>query len=75
MDFDLTDPLTLSFQEEHQSNTDIADLFASEADPMHSRNFFSRLKNRDSYVSFRSEAISLVLQVRRCYIAFAYIIL
>ncbi|XP_024028218.1 putative cyclin-D6-1 [Morus notabilis] len=64
MEFDLTDPLTLSFQEEHQSDTDIADLFASEADHMHSRNFFSRLKNSDSYVSFRSEAISLVLQAQ-----------
>ncbi|PON49325.1 Cyclin [Parasponia andersonii] len=61
MEFHLADPLT-SFQE-HHSDT-IPDLFASEADHMPSRNFFSRLKTVDFYVPFRSEAISLILQAQ-----------
>ena len=60
MEFDLAD--TLTNIQEHYSDT-IPDLFASEADHMPSRNFFSRVKTRDFYVPFRSEAISFILQV------------
>ena len=60
MEFDLEDPLT-SFEE--QNSDTIPDLFGSESDHMPSRNSLARLINRDFYVSFRSEAVSLILQV------------
>uniref|UniRef100_A0A803NZF8 B-like cyclin n=1 Tax=Cannabis sativa TaxID=3483 RepID=A0A803NZF8_CANSA len=62
MEVHLGDSLT-SFQEHHTSDS-IPDLFASEADHMPSRNFFTRFKNRDFYVPFRSEAISHILQAQ-----------
>ncbi|XP_062087370.1 putative cyclin-D6-1 [Humulus lupulus] len=61
MEFDLGDSLTSS--QEHHTDT-IPDLFASEADHMPSRSFFSRLKNRDFYAPFRSEAISHISQAQ-----------
>ena len=52
----------LTSSEEHQSDT-ITYLFASECDHMPSRNLLNFLETRDFYVSFRQEAISLILQV------------
>jgi cyclin D6 len=60
MKLDLENPLTSS--EEHQSDT-ITYLFASEFDHMPSRNLLNFLETCDFYVSFRQEAISLILQV------------
>nr|WEV03861.1 D-type cyclin CYCD6;1 [Paeonia suffruticosa] len=57
MEFDLENPLT-SFKE-HQSDT-LPSLFASESDHMPSLN----LKNRDFDISFRQEAITLILQAK-----------
>ncbi|CAK7350743.1 unnamed protein product [Dovyalis caffra] len=61
MEFDLENPLTSL--KEHQSDT-IPDLFASESDHMPSRNFLHCLKSSDFFVSFRQEAISLILQAQ-----------
>ncbi|PPD86899.1 hypothetical protein GOBAR_DD16169 [Gossypium barbadense] len=57
--FDLEDPLTSL--DGHQSDT-ISALFSSESDHMPSYNYFQCLKTSDFYVSFRQEAISLILQ-------------
>ncbi|KAG5234872.1 cyclin-D6 [Salix suchowensis] len=51
----------LASSEEHQPDT-ITYLFASEFDHMPSRNLLDLLETRDFYVSFRQEAISLILQ-------------
>ncbi|KAJ6416488.1 hypothetical protein OIU84_002364 [Salix udensis] len=53
----------LASSEEHQSDT-ITYLFASELDHMPSRNLLDLLETRDFYVSFRQEAISLILQAQ-----------
>nr|QYW07131.1 cyclin D6-1 [Dimocarpus longan] len=65
MEFDLENPFT-SLEEEqlnqqHQSDT-ILDLFVSESDHMPSQNFTNCLEMVDFYVSFRQEAVSLILQ-------------
>lgn len=65
MEFDLENPL-ISLKE-HQSDS-IPDLFASESDHMPSRNFLLCLKTCDLDVSFRQEAISLILQVKISYL-------
>ncbi|EOY28474.1 D6-type cyclin isoform 9 [Theobroma cacao] len=57
--FDLEDPFTSL--KEHQSDT-ISALFSSESDHMPSQNYLQCLKTSDFYVSFRQEAISLILQ-------------
>ncbi|XWS12756.1 hypothetical protein CRYUN_Cryun37aG0117500 [Craigia yunnanensis] len=62
--FDLEDPFTSL--KEHQSDT-ISALFSSESDHMPSQNCFQCLKTSDFYVSFRQEAISLILQVQYSY--------
>ncbi|MBA0864807.1 hypothetical protein Goshw_006375 [Gossypium schwendimanii] len=59
--FDLEDPLTSL--DVHQSDT-ISALFSSESDHMPSYNYFQCLKTSDFYVSFRQEAISLILQAQ-----------
>lgn len=59
--FDLEDPLTSL--DGHQSDT-ISALFSSESDHMPSYNYFQCLKTSDFYVSFRQEAISLILQAQ-----------
>ncbi|XP_061978100.1 putative cyclin-D6-1 isoform X1 [Populus nigra] len=61
MEFDLENSLTSL--EEHQSDT-VPNLFASESDHMPSRNFLQCLKTSGFYVSFRQEAISLILQAQ-----------
>ncbi|KAG6754777.1 hypothetical protein POTOM_040571 [Populus tomentosa] len=62
MKLDLENPLTSS--EEHQSDT-ITYLFASEFDHMPSRNLLNFLETCDHfYISFRQEAISLILQAQ-----------
>ncbi|KAJ6999670.1 hypothetical protein D5086_007940 [Populus alba] len=61
MEFDLENSLTSL--EEHQSDT-VPNLFASESDHMPSRNFLHCLKTSGFYVSFRQEAISLILQAQ-----------
>ncbi|KAF9672251.1 hypothetical protein SADUNF_Sadunf11G0021600 [Salix dunnii] len=61
MKLDLGNWLTSS--EEHQSDT-ITYLFASEFDHMPSRNLLNLLETCDFYVSFRQEAISLILQAQ-----------
>ncbi|KAL5579274.1 hypothetical protein UlMin_011716 [Ulmus minor] len=61
MEFVLADPLTTFHH--HHSDT-IPDLFHSEADHMPSPDFLSRLKTTDFYISFRNEAISLILQAQ-----------
>ncbi|EOY28467.1 D6-type cyclin isoform 2 [Theobroma cacao] len=58
--FDLEDPFTSL--KEHQSDT-ISALFSSESDHMPSQNYLQCLKTSDFYVSFRQEAISLILQL------------
>ncbi|KAE8707503.1 D6-type cyclin isoform 5 [Hibiscus syriacus] len=57
--FDLRDPLTRI--EEQQSDT-ILVLFSSESDHMPSHSYFQCLKTSGCHVSFRQEAISLILQ-------------
>ncbi|EOY28472.1 D6-type cyclin, putative isoform 7, partial [Theobroma cacao] len=59
--FDLEDPFTSL--KEHQSDT-ISALFSSESDHMPSQNYLQCLKTSDFYVSFRQEAISLILQAQ-----------
>ncbi|XVF27750.1 hypothetical protein REPUB_Repub14bG0135700 [Reevesia pubescens] len=59
--FDLENPLTSL--KEHQSDA-IAALFSSESDHMLSQNYFQCLKTKDFYVSFRQEAIPLILQAQ-----------
>ncbi|XP_039049028.1 putative cyclin-D6-1 isoform X2 [Hibiscus syriacus] len=59
--FDLEDPL--KSLEEHQSDT-VPALFSSESDHMPSHNYLHCLKTSDSHVSFRQEAISLILQAQ-----------
>ncbi|XP_012443489.1 putative cyclin-D6-1 isoform X1 [Gossypium raimondii] len=59
--FDVEDPLTSL--DGHQSDT-ISALFSSESDHMPSYNYFQCLKTSDFYVSFRQEAISLILQAQ-----------
>ncbi|KAK8488228.1 hypothetical protein V6N11_047167 [Hibiscus sabdariffa] len=59
--FDLEDPLASS--EEQQSHT-LSALFSSESDHMPSRNYFHCLRTSEFHVSFRQEAISLILQVQ-----------
>ncbi|OMO65030.1 hypothetical protein COLO4_31634 [Corchorus olitorius] len=59
--FDLEDPFTSL--KEHQSDS-ISALFSSESDHMPSLNYVQCLKNNDFYVSFRQEAISLILQAQ-----------
>lgn len=61
MEFDLENPLTSL--KEYVSDT-IPDLFVSESDHMPSRNFLHCLKTSGFYVSFRQEAISLILQAQ-----------
>ncbi|KAG5246859.1 cyclin [Salix suchowensis] len=61
MEFDLENSLTSL--EEHHSDT-VPNLFASESDHMPSRNFLHCLKNSGFNVSFRQEAISLLLQAQ-----------
>ena len=63
--FDLEDPFTSLKQ--HQCDK-ISTLFSSESDHMPSQNCFQCLKTSDFYVSFRQEAISLILQVSHIYI-------
>ncbi|XP_022777376.1 putative cyclin-D6-1 [Durio zibethinus] len=58
--FDLEVPFT-SLEEHHSDK--ISALFSSESDHMPSQNYFQSLKTSDFYVSFRQEAISLILQV------------
>ncbi|KAJ4829912.1 hypothetical protein Tsubulata_025144 [Turnera subulata] len=62
MEYDLENPLTLSLKE--YKNDIIPRLFASESDHMPSRNLLQCLKSCDLYVSFRQEAISLILQAQ-----------
>ncbi|XVE87912.1 hypothetical protein DITRI_Ditri19aG0026500 [Diplodiscus trichospermus] len=59
--FDLEDPFTSL--KEHQSDT-ISALVSSESDHMPSQNVFQCFKTDDFYVSFRQEAISLILQAQ-----------
>ncbi|XP_039004286.1 putative cyclin-D6-1 isoform X1 [Hibiscus syriacus] len=59
--FDLQDPLTRI--EEQQSDT-ISVLFSSESDHMPSHNYFQCLKTGGFHVSFRREAISLILKAQ-----------
>ncbi|GMI91501.1 Cyclin D6;1 [Hibiscus trionum] len=59
--FDLEDPLTSS--EEQQSDT-VSAIFSSESDHMPSHNYFHCLKTSGFHVSFRQEAISLILQAQ-----------
>ncbi|KAE8696764.1 D6-type cyclin isoform 3 [Hibiscus syriacus] len=57
--FDLEDPL--KSLEDHQSDS-VPALFSSESHHMPSLNYFHSLKTCDFHVSFRQEAISLILQ-------------
>ncbi|KAL4335599.1 hypothetical protein GQ457_07G028670 [Hibiscus cannabinus] len=59
--FDLEDPLASS--EEQQSHT-LSALFSSESDHMPSCNYFHCLRTSEFHVSFRQEAISLILQAQ-----------
>ncbi|XP_021294402.1 putative cyclin-D6-1 isoform X2 [Herrania umbratica] len=59
--FDLEDPFTSL--KEHQPDT-ISALFSSESDHMPPQNYLRCLKTGDFYVSFRQEAISLMLQAQ-----------
>lgn len=61
MDFDLENPFTSL---EEQQSDKISHLFASESDHMPSSSFIECLKFTDFYVSFRQEAVSLILQVK-----------
>lgn len=62
--FDIEDPFTSL--KEHQFDT-ISALFSSESDHMPSRNCFQCLKTSEFYVSFRQEAVSVILQVSHFY--------
>ncbi|XP_044495845.1 putative cyclin-D6-1 [Mangifera indica] len=61
MDFDLENPFTSL---EEQQSDKISHLFASESDHMPSSSFIQCLKFTDFYVSFRQEAVSLILQAQ-----------
>ncbi|XP_039052825.1 putative cyclin-D6-1 [Hibiscus syriacus] len=59
--FDIEDPL--KSLEDHQSDS-VPALFSSESHHMPSLNYFYCLKTSDFHVSFRQEAISLILQAQ-----------
>lgn len=70
--FDLQDPLTSL--DGHQSDS-ISALFSSESDHMPSYNYFQCLKTSDFHVSFRQEAISLILQVSHTVFFFFFLLM
>ncbi|MBA0694413.1 hypothetical protein Goari_004713 [Gossypium aridum] len=59
--FDLENPFTSL---DNQESDIISALFSSESDHMPSHNYFLSLKSNDSFVSFRQEAISLILRAQ-----------
>ncbi|KAL5774635.1 hypothetical protein ACOSP7_012192 [Xanthoceras sorbifolium] len=65
MEFDLENPFTsLGEEEEEQQYDTILDLFVSESDHMPSQDFTKCLEMADFFVSFRQEAVSLILQAQ-----------